>query len=172
MSLARNPNTMTYSVAGLNAQPRQKMHVKSNVHMPGAEIGEDFDGRTSFSAPDHVYRRKRSWDVSGHVAALLIGMTLFAVLMTVGSTYVQKARLVNEYNGIINTMRDTQKQIDITLPDVIAARDSGIICYRAAQELGMVASQGVEAIEIFAPDTRPAESSLSAGSVIASLVIN
>ena len=170
MSLARNPNMMMYSVAGREAQPREKMHVKSNVYMPGAEIGEDFDGRTSFSAPNEVYRRKRSWDISFNSAALIIGITLFAMLMMVCTTYVQKTKLVQEYNTIINTMRATQRQIDETLPEVMAARDSSVICYRAAQELGMVASQGVEVIEIYAPDTRPAASSLSAGYVIASLV--
>jgi len=157
-------------VAGRDAQPREKMRVKSNVHVPGAEIGEHFDGRMAYNAADHVYRRKRSWDVSGHAAALLIGLTLFVMLMLVCTTYVQKTKLVKEYNAIVTTMRNTQKDIDRTLPEVMKARESSNICYRAAQELGMVASQGVEAIEIYAPDTRPADSSLSAGYVIASLV--
>ena len=172
MSLARNPNMMMYSAVGLNAQPREKMRVKSNVHMPGADIGEHFDGRTAYNAANHVYRRKRTWDVSAQATALIIGMALFIMLMLVGKTYVQKTKLVKEYNTIVNTMRSTQTLIDETLPQVMDARNSAVICYRAAQDLGMVASQGVEAIEIYAPDTRPADSSLSAGCVIASLVSN
>jgi len=61
MSLARNPNIMAYSVAGCQAQPQERLNVKSNVHVPNAEIGENYDGRMSYAAPDHVYRRKRSY---------------------------------------------------------------------------------------------------------------
>ena len=170
MSLTRNPNMMAYSVAGINAHPREKLHVQSNVHVPSAEIGEDFDGRMSFSAPDHVYRRKRTWDMSFATAALLIGMTLFVMLMLVGSTLLKQNRLNNQYNDIIIGMHETKLEIDKLLPKVEQARNSAIICYRAAQEFGMVDSVGVEAIEIYAPETRPADSSLSAGNIVAWLV--
>ncbi len=170
MSLARNPNMMAYSVAGRQAQQQDKLFVKSNVHVPNAEIGENYDGRKSYSAPDQVYCRKRSYDVSMHTAVLMIGVTLFITMMMVISTLVQKQAVVNECNDIINNMYGVQAEIDQVMPDVMKARDSASICYKAAQELGMVASQGVEAIEIYAPNTRPAtETSLSGGVIIASI---
>ena len=158
MSLARNPNMMAYSVAGRQAQPQERLKVKSNVHVPNAEIGESFDGRISY-------------DVSAHTAVLLIGMTLFVMMMLVISTLVKKQAIVNTCNDIVNNMYAVQAEIDAVMPSVMEARNSATICYKAAQQLGMVASQGVEAIEIIAPDTRPtADSSLSAGVVIASVV--
>lgn len=170
MSLARNPNMMAYSVAGRQAQQQERLFVKSNVHVPNAEIGENYDGRMSYAAPDQVYRRKRSYDVSVHTAVMLIGVTLFIMMMMVISTLVQKQAVVNECNDIINDMYAVQAEIDAVMPSVMKARDSATICYKAAQELGMVASQGVEAIEIYAPNTRPAvETSLSGGIVIASV---
>ena len=170
MSLARNPNMMAYSVAGRQAQSQQRLFVKSNVHVPNADIGESYDGRMSYSAPDHVYCRKRTYDVSLHTAVLLIGVTLFVMMMLVISTLVKKQAIVNTCNDIVNNMYAVQAEIDEVMPYVMEARNSATICYKAAQQLGMVASQGVEAIEIIAPDTRPtADSSLSAGVVIASI---
>lgn len=170
MSLARNPNMMAYSVAGRQAQPQERLKVKSSVHVPNAEIGESFDGRMSYSAPDNVYCRKRSFDVSAHTAVLLIGVTLFVMMMLVISTLVKKQAIVSTCNDIVNNMYAVQAEIDQVMPSVMEARNSATICYKAAQQLGMVASQGVEAIEIIAPDTRPtADSSLSAGVVIASV---
>jgi len=170
MSLTRNPNMMAYSLAGSNAHPREKMHVQSNVHVPDAEIGENFDGRMSFAAPDHVYRRKRTWDVSGRVAMLMIAVTVFVMLMLMGTTHLQMTKLNNEYTSILATMQETKDEIDRLEPEVLKARNSATICYRAVQEYGMVDSVGVEAIEIYAPDTRPADSSLSAGNIVAWLV--
>ena len=165
MSLARNPNMMAYSVAGRQAQPQQRLKVKSSVHVPNADIGESFDGRMSYSAPDNVYCRKCSFDVSAHTAVMLIVM-----MMMVISTLVKKQAVMNTCNDIINGMYAVQAEIDEVMPQVMKARDSANICYKAAQQLGMVASQGVEAIEILAPNTRPtADSSLSAGVVIASV---
>ena len=170
MSLARNPNMMAYSVAGRQAQQQDRLFVKSSVHVPNAEIGESYDGRKSYAAPDQVYSRKRSYDVSMHTAVLMIGVTLFIVMMMVISTLVKKQAVVNECNDIINSMYSVQAEIDKVMPDVMKARDSASICYKAAQELGMVASQGVEAIEIYAPNTRPAtDTSLSGGVIIASI---
>lgn len=170
MSLARNPNMMAYSVAGRQASQQDRLCVKSNVHVPNAEIGENYDGRMSYSAPDQIYHRKRSYDVSVHTAVMLIGATLFVMMMMVISALVQKQAVVNECNDIISKMYTVQAEIDKVMPDVMKARDSANICYKAAQQLGMVASQGVEAIEIYAPNTRPAtDTSLSGGIVIASI---
>ena len=54
---------------------------------------------------------------------------------------------------------------------IATAQEDAQIHYQAAQRLGMISNQGIETIEIYAPDTRPvhAENSLSAGSVRASL---
>ena len=50
-------------------------------------------------------------------------------------------------------MRDN---VDLTV-QVMEARDSSRICYAAAQNLGMVAATGVDAVLVVAPDTRPFE---------------
>ena len=171
MSLARNPNMMAYSVAGRQAQPQDRLYVKDNVYMPNAELSDSYDGRQSYAAPEHIYRRKRSYDISVHSAVLLIGVTLFIMMMLVISTLVQKQAVVSTCNDIVLNMHKTQAEIDKVMVDVAKARDSATICYKAAQELGMVASQGVKAIEINAPDTRPsADHSLPTGVVIASII--
>ena len=170
MSLARNPNMMAYSLAGRQAQPRERLFVKDNVYMPNAEVSDSYDGRQSYAAPEHIYRRKRSYDISVHSAVLLIGVTFFIMMMMVISALVQKQAVVSTCNEIRQNMYNTQAQIDEVMVDVVKARDSATICYAAAQRLGMVASQGVQAIEINAPDTRPsADPSLPTGVVIASI---
>jgi len=171
MSLARNPNIMAYSVAGCQAQPQERLNVKSNVHVPNAEIGENYDGRMSYAAPDHVYRRKRSYDVSFNTAIVMVSVTLFIMMMLVITAHVRKQECVNTCNDLIAGIYAVKDEIAEKQDDVAKARNSSTICYRAAQELGMVASQGVEAIEIYAPNTRPqTENSLSVGTVIASIV--
>ena len=151
MSLARNPN-MPYAVAGRQTQPFERMHVHSNVRVPAAEASVDYDGRMSYSAPNSVRRRREYAGVPMRAAAALVVIAVY-----------------KNRQQIVNDMQSLQKEITELQVEVARARDSSTICYQAAQRLGMVSSQGVKPIEIYAPNTRPAnaDSSLSAGSVAA-----
>ena len=164
MSLARNPN-MPYAVAGRQTQPFERMHVHSNVRVPAAEASVDYDGRMSYSAPNSVRRRREYAGVPMRAAAALVVIAVFILSIFYLSAVSNRSAVYKNRQQIVNDMQSLQKEIT----ELQVARDSSTICYQAAQRLGMVSSQGVKPIEIYAPNTRPAnaDSSLSAGSVAA-----
>lgn len=168
MSLARNPN-MTYAAAGRQTQPFERMHVHSNVHVPAAEASVDYDGRMSYSAPNSVRRRREYAGVPMLAAVVVLAFTLFIVGGFYGAAVANRSAAYKQRQAIIDDMQSLQKEIMDLQVKVAQACQSSTICYQAAQRLGMVSSQGVKPIEIYAPNTRPAyaDSSLSAGSVAA-----
>lgn len=168
MSLARNPN-MPYVVAGRQPQPFERMRVHSNVHVPAAEARADFDGRMSYSAPDSVHRTRRRTGISLRFSVLLVGAVVTVLMFNYLSAVAERSALYKTRQAIVNDMQSMQKEIAELQVEVAQARDSSTICYQAAQRLGMVSSQGVQPIEIYAPDTRPANAdySLSVGSAAA-----
>lgn len=168
MSLARNPN-MPYAVAGRQTQPFERMHVHSNVRVPAAEASVDYDGRMSYSAPNSVRRRREYAGMPMRAAAALVVIAVFILSIFYLSAVSNRSAVYKNRQQIVNDMQSLQKEITELQVEVARARDSSTICYQAAQRLGMVSSQGVKPIEIYAPNTRPAnaDSSLSAGSVAA-----
>lgn len=164
MSLTRNPN-MSYATAGRQSQPFEKMYVRSNVHVPSAEVGADFDGRTSYSAPNSI-RHKRGYMGLPLGMSSVVLMLAFAVMAAIYLyTSAQGVALSTQRHELMNDLYTLQSSINKLEEDAIKVRDSSKICYQAAQKLGMISSQSIEPIEINAPETRPvlAEFSLSAG---------
>ena len=154
MSLARNPN-MPYAVAGQQSQPFERMSVRSNVHVPFGEMYADDDDRRSYSAPNSVCKRKGGMVVSMPFALTVVAAAVIVVAVLYIAALVNRASVYSKQQNIVSEMRTMQQEITVLQAEVAQARDSSNICYQAAQRLGMVSSEGVEQIEIYAPDTRP-----------------
>lgn len=146
--------TMQYAMAGVQAMPGMRMNVRSHVHVPDAEAGYDGQRQPYYAAKTQRLPR-RSATVPANVGIIF----LCAVLLTFGIMVLDRACQRAELSKNISAMEGSIAQtiIDnsqLTL-EVMEARDSSRICYAAAQDLGMVAATGVEAIQVMAPDTRP-----------------
>ncbi len=170
MSLARSQN-MTYAAAGRQPRSFEKMHVHSHVHVPNAEACEDTAARPVFTAPPQAQRKRREVTLSMGTTLVLTVLAVAAVAVCYISARVDYTHYNKQRQELLNEMQAAQREIIVLKEEVAKARESSNICYQAAQRLGMVSSQGMEMIEIYAPDTRPdnADFSLSAGSAVASL---
>ncbi len=170
MSLARSQN-MAYAMAGRQPSPFEKMHVHSHVHVPNAEACEDAASRAVYEAPPQAHRRRGDMTLSMRTVLVLTVLAVAAVAVSYISARADYARFNKQRQELIDEMQQAQREIIVLKEEVAKARESSNICYQAAQRLGMVSSQGMEMIEIYAPDTRPdnADFSLSASSAVASL---
>ena len=169
MSLARNPN-MPYQMAGQQFRPTEKMNVRSHVHVPDAEACVDYDGRCSYAAPATV-RRREAYLLSMKTGVLVVAAALFVMSMLYISAVAKRAGVYKAGQQIVDEMAAMDQQMIELKEKIASAQEDAQIRYQAAQRLGMISNQGIETIEIYAPDTRPlrAENSLSAGNVRAFL---
>lgn len=145
---------MQYAMAGVQAMPGMRMNVRSHVHVPDAEAGHEGQWQPYYATETQKLPR-RSATVPANVGIIF----LCAVFLVFGILVLDKACQRAELSKNISAMENsiTQTIIDnsqLTL-QVMEARDSSRICYAAAQDLGMVAATGVDAIQVMAPETRP-----------------
>ena len=169
MSLARNPN-MPYQVAGQQFRPTEKMNVRSHVHVPDAEACVDYDGRMSYAAPA-VVRRREAYLVPMKTVVVILALAVFIMSMFYISAVAKRSGVYKEGQRIVDEMAAMDARMIELKEEIASAQEDVQIRYQAAQRLGMISNQGIETIEIYAPDTRPirAENSLSAGSARAFL---
>lgn len=153
MSLARNPSMM-YAVAGMQTQPFEKMRVHSHVRVP--DDAADYGGRNSYSAPPDARARRSALYIPMSAALVVIGLVACVMLVLYLIAVSERSTLSKARQDAFDDIQSIQTQMIELRVEIAQAQDSAVICYRAAQTLGMVTKQGVETIEIFAPDTRPA----------------
>ena len=160
MQKSRN---VQYVAAGVQAMPGVTMNVRSNVRLPDSEAGPSWaQERQPYYATRIRPVSKRCMTMPVNIALVFL-MTLFFLF---GGLVIKKAcqradlskKISNMESSIAQTVKDnTELEVQIT-----EARDSARISYEASQNLGMIASSGVEAIRIIAPDTRPFEQKTTA----------
>ena len=149
--------SVRYNVSGVQSAAGQRMNVRSNVTLPDAEAGMEWEeDREPFRADLAAkIAQKRSYDVPVHVAALILCAMFVVFGIAVIGKMVKKTeiskRITNMRQNIALTVQENQQ---LTL-EVAAARDSAHISYMAVQNLGMVDSNSVEAVPVVAPETRP-----------------
>lgn len=150
-------NSVRYKVSGVQSAAGQRMNVRSNVTLPNAEAGMEWEeDREPFRASDaRKIAQKRSYDVPVHIAALI----LCALFVAFGIAVISKVTRKSEISKAITDMRSNialtvQENQQLSL-EVAAARDSAHISYMAVQSLHMVDSNSVEAVPVVAPETRP-----------------
>ena len=149
--------TVQYAAAGVQAMPGMRMNVRSHVHIPDAEAGSEnrMDRQPYYACGPQKPVSNRCATIPTHVAILF----LTAVFVFFGSLVlhkaVQRAQLSKDISAMETSIAKTLQDNTLLAVDVMEARDSSRICYEAAQRLGMVASSGMDAVPVQAPDTRP-----------------
>lgn len=168
MSLARNPE-MPYISAGQQQSPYERMNVRSHVYVPDADAREDCDGRPAYMAPSQV--RREPMRISMKAVIIVMAVALFALSMFYVHALAQRAGVYKEGQAIYNEIQSLDRDIDLLKAQIAKAQEPNNLRYQASQRLGMINSEGVTPIEIYAPETRPmtADISLSAGMDRASL---
>lgn len=149
--------TMQYAAAGVQSTPGMRMNVRSHVRIPDAEAGSEnrMERQPYYATGSQKPVSHRSATLPTHVALIF----LTAVFVFFGSLVlhkaVQRAQLSKDISAMETSIAKTLQDNTLLAVDVMKARDSSRICYAAAQRLGMVASSGMEAVPVQAPDTRP-----------------
>lgn len=168
MSLARNPN-MPYAVAGKQERPYERMSVRSNVYVPDADVCADCDGRPAYTAPAGV--RREPYRISMKAVVLIVAAAAFVLGMFYVSALAKRAGVYKAGQQVYNEIQTLNGDIIVIQEQIAQAQDPNKLRYEASQRLKMINSEGVTPIEIFAPETRPAqaENSLSAGAARASM---
>ena len=166
MSLARSPG-MPYVAAGRSAQPYERISVRSNVHAPGGEAGPEWDGRPVYTAPAIV--RREPLRIPMKAAIVLVALTAFILAMLYISAVARRAAVYKAGQRIYSEIQEMDRSMTVFEEQIAQSQDANKLRYLASQRLGMINSEGVTPIEIYAPDTRPArlEYSLSTGSMLA-----
>lgn len=148
---------LQYAMAGVQAMPGMRMNVRSHVRIPDAEVGYDADAQRQpyYATGPATPVSRRSATIPANIAAIFLCAIFLVCGVLILNKAVERAALTKNISameqGIVQTLQDnTQLAVE-----VMEARDSARICYAAAQNLGMVASTGVEAVPVVAPETRP-----------------
>lgn len=150
--------SVQYAMAGVQAMPGMRMNVRSHVRIPDAEAGYDYqeERRPYFAqGPQHPVSR-RSLTIPANIGVIfLAAVFLFFGILVVGKA-ATRASLSRKISAMEQSIAQTLQDNTQLAVEVMEARDSSRICYTAAQNLGMVAATGVEAVPVEAPNTRPA----------------
>lgn len=150
---------MQYTVAGVqNNAMEAMMNVRGNVRLPDADAGRAADPeRRAYVHDGPVPSSKKVLTVNRN-GALIFLCLLFVffgvkILSRVARRSAESKNISAMENSIAATILEN-RDLEVKLTSV---RDSSRICYYAVQNLGMVSSAAVEAVPVYAPDTRPYE---------------
>lgn len=149
-----------YAMAGVQAMPGMRMNVRSHVHVPDAEVGYDAQAERQpyFASDPQTPVSRRSATIPTQVGVIFLCAVFVAFGLMVLNKSAKRAELSKEISAMEQSIAQTLRDNTQLAVQVMEARDSARICYAAAQNLGMVAATGVDAVSIAAPETRPAAS--------------
>ncbi len=155
--------SMQYAAAGVQAAPGITMNVRANVRLPDSEAGQFWaQERQPYYAARIQPAAKRSMTMPANAALIFLAalILLFGVLV-IGKA-CRRAEISKNISAMESSIAQTERDNAQLALEVSQARDSARISYAASQNLGMIASAGVEAVQIVAPDTRPFENQTAA----------
>lgn len=150
--------SMQYAMAGVQAMPGMRMNVRSHVHVPDAEAGCDAQAerRPYYAQGPQRPVSRRSATIPAQAGVIFLCAVFVAFGLMVLNKSVKRAEVSKEISAMEQSIAKTLQDNTQLAVEVMEARDSARICYAAAQNLGMVAATGVDAVPIAAPETRPA----------------
>lgn len=156
-----------FVLAGHQNQPRQRICVGSHVHLPDCDAydTQQDDTRRQFISPSAIIKRKAlaGMRLSYALVALVLALVVLGFLM--GARLVAKNALMEDINAMNTVISDVRSACVTLNRDLVAARDSGKICYRASNKFEMISADSVPAILIDAPDPRPDKGAQDASSI-------
>ena len=152
-----------YAVAGVQQNnPGIRLNVQSHVRLPDSEAGGAEMPWQPYYAGQVAPAPRRHLTVPSRIAAVVLCVMAVVFGGLIISRMSRKAQLARDMtvmeNAILQTMKDNQ---DLAV-QVAEARDSARVCFLAVQNLGMIASTGVEPVLVVAQDTRPDQPRMTA----------
>lgn len=147
--MTRSKRSNAYTSAGNPILPGQRIGVGKNVFVPDGDISERND-RDVFVAREQeiLMNKRRIKGLSKRNALLLLSILAavfgFAILQKVGT----KMALNREISKLNSQLVLIDAEINDQYAEVINARDSARICYKAVQEMGMVNGNGADTVYI------------------------
>lgn len=150
--------SMQYAMAGVKVMPGMRMNVRSHVYVPDAEAGYDApdERRPYFAENPQMPVSRRSATIPTQIGVIFLCAVFVAFGLMVLNKSIKRAEVSKEISTMEQSIAKTLQDNTQLAVEVMEARDSARICYAAAQNLGMVAATGVDAVPIAAPETRPA----------------
>jgi len=147
--------SVQYVAAGVQSMPGIRMNVRSNVRLPDSEAGQAWSQEQPYYAGQVQPRARQAAAVPARAAAIfLVGLlVVFGFLVVVKNA--QRLRLTQDISRLNDSIAQTEKENEALEVQLQEARDPARISYAASQKLGMISANGVDAVPIEAPDTRP-----------------
>ena len=147
--MTRGKTTKKYTQAGTRMVPGQRMRFMSGVQIGCSEIGETSDSDVYIATEEEKKRYQRKLrGVSRNTAAMILGVITFAmmtvILFKVGYRISLNSSIIDLQEQVFTIENEIREQKD----QIAEARDSGRICYKAVQEMGMVNSSGADTVRI------------------------
>ncbi len=142
-----------YAMSGAQPVPRQRITVSSHVFIQDGDAGAA--QKIYQATQDEIKSNQKKLSLPMRTALLILGAGVLAILIALMCFTAQKIALeqqISSMNKVIETIEAENHELDIQL---VSARDSAIISYKAVQELGMVSAETAETYYVTAPDTRP-----------------
>lgn len=147
--------SMQYAMAGVQMAPGVHMNVRSNVQIPDAEAGAQYDvGRHPYQAGQGSFQKKEPATLPYRVAIpfLMILFLLFSGL--IAGKLIHRVQLNDEYKKTETHLAELNEKNAELQMEVNTNRSRAAISYKA-QSYGLIPVDGVNAVMIVAPDTRP-----------------
>ena len=142
-----------YAMSGAQPVPRQRITVSGRVFIQDGDAGAA--QKIYQATQDEIKSNQQMPSLPMRTALLILGACVLVLLIVLMSFAAQKIALeqqISSMNEAIETIEADNHELDIQL---VSARDSAIISYKAVQELGMVSAETAETYYVTAPDTRP-----------------
>ncbi len=150
-----------YSIAGNQNLSSVNFHISDDVDLEGTKEKEKDERKVQ----DVVVSGKKR-GLSLKTSGILLGLVLMAFSICFISNFAQKSALTKEITQLNASIEETMKEIRLLNVDVLEARDSLRICYKAVHEFHMVASEGAETYYVEAPPTRPQNGDYNPGTSV------
>ncbi len=146
---------VSYALAGGQCVTEERIRVSSNVYVADGDAGCEQDEQQTYTAnPDEIRKNHRAFSVSLRSAALITGALLMMMCIVILFNAANKAELTKKIDAMTVSISQTVKEnYDLNI-QVVSARESTRISYKAVQDLGMISEEGAETYYITAPNTR------------------
>lgn len=138
-----------YVTAGVRMVPNQSVQIRGNVYLPCGEVCERVHGDVFCAQDSGMNTRKKKHYVLNMKASicLLAILALIFGCIIIGKA-VKKGNLRSEITAVSTNLESLREQNLLKVREVMEAKDTSKICYRAVHDYGMVNRVGRENVYI------------------------
>lgn len=145
---------VSYAMAGIQQAPGARFSVADSVYVLDGDAGGAESKPVYRADTDEIRKNRRLPSISLRTAALILAVFLTVLAGMILSNAVKKAELTKQIDSTTASIAQAVKDNYALSIQVVSARDSTRISYKAVQELGMISAEGAETYYVTAPETR------------------